>query len=363
MTLEDAMALTEEQAWRLFAQIRWGSSKRQCCPKCGKKDQHYNIPSRRRWRCKACKSTFSVTTRTPFADRKISFKKLVLGIFTFVISQKGIAALALKRVIRCQYRTAFVLLHKLREAIMVTVSTELLEGRIEMDGAHFSGRPRKGNKAPPKAAAPTIPLKYQQPPPQRQKQPPNVFPFHPNRRIVMVLRVYGEKGKGAKRTIVEICKSENAADIEALVAKTVKRGSLIWTDELSAYGNLKKRGYKHAAVNHTKEFSTKNGVNENQAESFFSRMRRAVIGIYHRFTPMYMIDYANEMAWREDVRRMDTWVQLSSLLERVFDAGVSKDWCGYAQGHKRAEEILFQAPPAQASAAGAQSPPPPPIIP
>jgi hypothetical protein len=57
------------------------------------------------------------------------------------------------------------------------------------------------------------------------------------------------------------------------------------------------------AVNHQEEFSTIEGVNENQAEAFFSRLRGYVLGVSHRIEPKYMLDYAVEMAWREDRRR------------------------------------------------------------
>jgi hypothetical protein len=50
------------------------------------------------------------------------------------------------------------------------------------------------------------------------------------------------------------------------------------SDELSAYGNLEYIGYTHEAVNHSFEFSTDSGVNQNQAESYFSRLQRACIG-------------------------------------------------------------------------------------
>ena len=110
--------------------------------------------------------------------------------------------------------------------------------------------------------------------------------FHPNRRIIMVLREsFGVKGEGASKTVVAVCKSENQADIDALVKKYVEKQSTLRTDELSAYANVKLMGYTHETVNHSVEFVGKNGENQNQAESYFSRMRRAAIGIYHRITP------------------------------------------------------------------------------
>lgn len=356
LTLEVIAALSDEQARLYLAEMRWGKD-RQVCPECGAVDRHHAIRTRKQWRCKHCFRTFSVTTGTPFADRKIGYRKLLLAIFAFVIHQKGLAALALRRIIGGQYRTAFTLLHKIREAVMLTVPSEKLSGVIEIDGGHFSGKRRKGRKKKPKAKPEDkteVPAKYAQ---QRDKIKPSAFPFHPNRRIVIALREISpektgqinihngkEIGMGAARTLVAVCRSENGADIEALVKQHIKQQSLIRSDELPGYGNLKLMGYGHEVVNHSVEFSTDEGVNQNQAESFFSRMRRACIGVYHRVTPKYMLDYATEMAWREDVRRKDTAQQLALLAGRVLGAGLSADWRRYAQGNRRQVELLFAAP-------------------
>ena len=350
LSLVQIAALTDEQARMMMAQMRWGSVDEQICPSCAVIDKHHNIRTRKQWRCKHCYTTFSVTTGTPFADHKISYNKLLLAIFAFIINHKGLAALNLRRIIGGQYRTAFTLLHKIREAVMMTVPTDMLSGVVEIDGGHFSGKQRKGrtiSKPQPKDKT-QVPAKYSTQ--HRDKLKSHEFPFHPNRRIVITMREVvpvqkvdsKSKGSGAARTIVAICRSENTKDIEALVNQHVAKHSMIRSDELSAYGNLKYMGYGHETVNHSKEFSTDSGVNQNQAESFFSRMRRSCIGIYHRITPRYMLDYAAEMAWREDMRRRDTEDQLRTLIRRVFKAGVSFDWTNYCRGNKRRTELLFQ---------------------
>lgn len=354
ITQESIGAMTDDQARMFLAELRWGSADQQVCPECGAVDRHYHIRTRRQWRCKHCFHTFSVTSSTPFADRKIGYRKLLLALFAFVINQKGLAALALRRIIGGQYRTSFTLLHKLREAIMTTTCQDQLEGVVEIDGGHFSGRKRKGRKKKGKPKKQQVPSKYASQ--HRSKAPQGAFPFHPNRRIIIALREISKEttgainkyngkpiGKGATRTVVAVCRSENAVDVEALIRKHVAAPSTIRTDEMPSYSNVKLMGYTHQVVNHSVEFSSDEGYNENQAESFFSRMRRACIGIYHRVTPKYMLDYATEAAWREDVRRKDTRSQLEALVKRVFAAGLSKDWLSYCHGNHRQVELLFQA--------------------
>jgi transposase-like protein len=320
--------LSEEEARMLLAEMRWGSATEQVCPDCGVIDSHYVIRTRRQWRCKHCKFTFSVTSRTPFADHKISHKKLLIALFIFTVHQKGQAALEVKRLIKGDYRTWFTLLHKTREALTKTVPAVKLKGLVEMDGSHMSGRPRKGRKTK---------FKRQ----HRIKASGTANKFHPNRRIIIVVRENDQMGLGAGRTVVEVVRTESGMVVEALAEKWIEPGATVSTDESPAYGQFGNKGYTHQSVNHRVEFSTDMGVNENQAESLFARVKRAEKGIYHRITPHYLIDYANEMAWREDVRRMDTGTQLKNLVFRVFSAGLSIDWRGYSHGHRRLEEQVF----------------------
>lgn len=64
---------------------------------------------------------------------------------------------------------------------------------------------------------------------------------------------------------------------------------------------------------------------------------------YHRVTPHYMLDYAEETSWREHVRRKNTVEQLFDLGKRVFNARRSVDWLNYSHGRHRTVELLFVA--------------------
>ena len=304
----------------MLAEHRWGSKEEQVCPECGVMRRHYVIHTRRQWRCKDCKHTFSVTSRTSFNRRRISHKKLLSSLFLFVTSHKGKPALELKRILGGDYRTWFSLQHKIRDAFSRTVPIQKLGGVVEIDGGYFSGVIRNTRK-------------------KRCKKKP----YH-NRRATIVMREKNGRNKeGAGRTVAFICRSENPSDIAALVKMWIEPGTTIRTDDHPAYRGIPPLLYKHEVVNHSIEYSSETGVNENQCESFFSRMRRAQKGIFHRITPHYMIDYANEIAWREEVRRMDTATQLQKLVSRVFNAGRSPDWSRYSHGNHRQVEPLFAA--------------------
>ena len=131
----------EDRAYETFRKLRWSETTGEpVCPRCGSLD-HYAIPTRRKFKCaaKGCRHQFSVTSGTIFASRKMAFVDLLGAICIFVNGVKGIAACQLSRDLDCQYKTAFVLLHKLREALAKEVAGAELDGEVEIDGSYYGG--------------------------------------------------------------------------------------------------------------------------------------------------------------------------------------------------------------------------------
>ncbi len=136
----------ENAAYATFCEMRWPETNGEAvCPKCGH-DEAYKITTRRKFKCKACSHQFSVTSGTIFASRKMVFVDLLAAICIVVNASKGIFMVQLSRDLDCQYKTAFVLAHKLREAMAQEVHTgEVLDGHVEIDGAYFGGHVRPAN--------------------------------------------------------------------------------------------------------------------------------------------------------------------------------------------------------------------------
>jgi len=336
-SLKDIDGMTETRAHALFARCRWASETEQVCPECGTVASHYWIKSRKQWRCKdvACGRMFSVTSGTVFADHKLPLRTILHGILLFVSNVKGISALAMSRYLGVAYSTAFVLVHKIREAVTQEQeqksTADQLGGLVHVDGAHMSGRIRKPRVK--KKASKTQ---------ARDRIPADANAFHPNRRIVMVMReVSKTPGVGATRTVVQVVRAEDSPTARALAQKYISKNATVMTDEHPAYSGYMAR-YQHLTVNHSVEFSTDEGVNNNHAESFFARMRRMVIGQAHRVTPKYMYEYMSEVAWREDNRRASPMVQSRSILQWASKvAPEASSWRGYWQGKRRQDEVLF----------------------
>ena len=223
---------------------------------------------------------------------------------------KGKSASALTREFGIQYKTAFALAHKLREAMGTDAPDDYLGGEgkvIENDGAYFGGKMRHENLASDRID-------------QRLAKNKNG-----KQQCVVVVR---ERGG---RTVPKVLQSERAgADF---IASIVKPGSTLMTDGAKAWEVLK-RHFPVRQISHTSAFSL-DGACTNLAESFFSRMRRAEWGHHHRLSGVYLERYAIESAWREDNRRLDNGAQVRKVIGLALAAKPSEVFKGYWQRSRR----------------------------
>lgn len=272
--------------------------------------------------------------------RRISFKRLLLLIFLFAIEPKGLSANKLSGLIGVTFRTAFQNLGKLREAKFQMQDLTPLRGIVQIDGGHFCGKPRRPRRRTKMTSEIANNIlrnrKASIVPPKRggQIEPWNRKKLE-NRRIVIVMREATANG----RVIVAITKAEDQKSVVPLVRKRVCLGSIIQTDDGKAYAPLS-AWFDHQTVRHSVEYCTDDGVNNNHAESFFSRMRRAEYGIYHGMRPQYLAFYAAEFAWREMHRAESLGTKFFGLLKMALNCDISRAWRGYAQGRRLGFEYL-----------------------
>ena len=137
---DDLDHLTPKEAVLLLAEARWGSSKLVTCAHCSTIGNHYWRRKELRWKCTCCDKTFSVTSGTVLADRKLPITKLLKIIFSWSNGASGMPALQLRRDWNVSYPTVFTLLHKLREGLVRGFNVGVLCGVQEMDGMDINGR-------------------------------------------------------------------------------------------------------------------------------------------------------------------------------------------------------------------------------
>jgi transposase-like protein len=294
----------EEAAYETFCKMRWPETDGEAvCPRCGH-DETYKITTRRKFKCKGCAHQFSVTSGTIFASRKMDFVDLLAAICIIVNASKGVSMVQLSRDLDCQYKTAFVLAHKLREAMALEVQTgEVLDGHVEVDGAYFGGHVRPENRKEDRKD-------------RRLKENQTG-----KRRVVVVMR------ERDGRTLPFVAKQE-AEGVE-LAKENVSRTATISADEASHW-DLLHAGWSVDRVNHSLMYSD-HGKHTNMAESYFSRLRRMVVGQHHHVSPQYLYQYANHAAWLEDNRRTDNGTLAHIMVSNAMDAPVSRKWKGYWQ--------------------------------
>ena len=109
----------------------------------------------------------------------------------------------------------------------------------------------------------------------------------------------------------------------------VASGTTVYADEAAGWDELH-ASYEMGRVNHSINFVDEDCCT-NQAESFFSRLRRAEIGTHHHISGRYLGSYAREMAWREDHRRVATGGQFLTVIAAAASHPVSRQWKGYWQ--------------------------------
>src|SRR5579862_8183510 len=117
LSLNAVARMSDEEAHTAFQRVRWADNGGEpYCPRCGCLDVR-KLATRPVWKCRGCSHQFSVTAGTIFADRKRPIRDYLLAIAIFANGAKGHSALQLSRDLSCQYKTAFVLAHKLRELL------------------------------------------------------------------------------------------------------------------------------------------------------------------------------------------------------------------------------------------------------
>jgi hypothetical protein len=241
-----------------------------------------------------------------FAWHKLPLRSYLMAIAIFCNEVKGKSMLALCRDLDVQYKTAFVLAHKLREAMASATKAMRIggEGRVaEIDGAYFGGHVRPEN-----LAAERLDRRLAE---HRSDK----------RKVVVAMR---ERGG---RTLAQVFTAE--ADAVPAVRRRIAKGTTVHADESPAWNPLH-AGFAMQRINHQDGYSV-DGACTNGAESYFSRLRRGELGHHHHIAGPYLVRYAQEAAWREDLRRVSNGEQVYGIAGLAMRCRPSVDFCGYWQ--------------------------------
>lgn len=268
---------TEDVCRQYLEQQRWNGNVE--CAHCGC-TKVYKIEGGKRYKCadKFCAKKFSVTVGTIYENSKVDLRTWFAAIYLVTSSKKGVSSLQLHRQLGVTQKTAWFLLHRIREMLREKAPA-MLSNMVEVDETYIGGKYKNKHKSVRRAA--------------HESNASHVD----NKTCVVALLERDNKVK----THVHNTKGVTLKD---MVKQHVDSSARVFTDSLSAYKGLDKHFADHQIVNHYEEEYVRGEVYTNSVEGFFSLLKRGIYGIYHQVSPKHLQRYCDEFAARYNTRQI-----------------------------------------------------------
>jgi transposase-like protein len=256
----------DQETARVYLESRlWPNGPR--CPVCGlgervtaRKDGFY--------RCNQCKEDFTVRTGTIFERSHVPLHKWICAMYLLVTARKGISSMQLAKEIGITQKSAWFVLHRLREACGSKL--EKLQGIIEIDETYVGGIEKNKHESKKLKAG---------------RGPVGKTP------------VLGMRERGG-RTVAMPIKAADKETIQAAIHRHVEAGSTLHTDEGRPYSGIGNAGFVHDTINHGAGEYVREDVTTNGIESVFAVLKRGLIGVYHHASPKHLDRYVDEFSFR-----------------------------------------------------------------
>jgi transposase-like protein len=255
-----------EAAAEYLESVRWADGV--VCPHCGESEREpYRLKSkatkRRLWKCRACRKQFTVTVGTIFESSHVPLNKWLAAFYLLCSSKKGMSAHQLHRMLGVQYRTAWFMFHRIREAMSSPSFSSRLGGVVEVDETYVGG--------------------------QRKK--------------------HGERGRSRKHKVPVLALVERGGQVRSKTLKGAIREHVeptawLMTDEFSSYRNIGREFAGHDTVQHSYGEYGRGHVHTNTIEGYFATLKRGVNGIYHHVSRAHLHRYLAEFDFRYNARHV-----------------------------------------------------------
>ncbi len=272
----------ENSATKWFESLVWPDGRR--CPRCGCANTHLAAKtSGLPYYCSGCQRAFSVRIGTVLERSRVPLRKWVFAIYLEMTSLKGVSSMKLHRDIRVTQKTAWFMLHRIREA-WACQRQELLAGPVEADEAYMGGL-EKNRHAKDRLNA--------------------------GRGAVGKTAVVGVKDRETNEVSAKVVPDTKAKTLQGFVEERTKPETQVYTDDARAYVGIDR---PHESVSHSTGEYVRDDVHTNGMESFWSMFRRGHKGVYHKMSPKHLQRYVNEFSGRHNVREQDTIDQMGSVV-------------------------------------------------
>ena len=244
--------------------------------------------------CNDCRKQYTVTVGTVFESSKIALNKWLLCNHLLVSSKKGMSAHQIARMIGVTYKTAWFMMHRIREAMKATDTSPMggFGETIEADETYVGGKVTNRHASQRFGDKKSSPF--------RDKQP-----------VVSLVQ------RGGQVRSFHVAKV-NGATLRGVLVTNVDRGSWLMTDEHAGYKTVGKEFVGHGTVSHsTGEYGRATYFHTNTIENFFSIFKRGIIGVYHHVSEAHLKRYTTEFDFRYNTRNMTDFERADEALKGI----------------------------------------------
>ncbi len=306
---------TEADAYRYMEELRWGDGD-PVCPHCDHLGASFITPAngvsrktrtgamseRRVWRCLSCRKQFSVITGTVFHGTKVSLRIWLLVFFEMCCSKNGVAAREIERKYGVCSRTAWFMMHRIREAMKGDALIETMRGTIVADETWIGGEPFNRHGGHRHHTNPTaVPIEPGRPRPHTDKT--TVFSL-----------INATTGEVRSRIIPDV----TGMTLRKVISEQVDMaGSRLMTDGGKGYRQFSRDFLSHDWVDHRSGEYVWGDVTTNQLEGFFSQLKRSVDGTHHHVSVEHLPRYLAEYDYRYTTRKLSDTARMSALMGQV----------------------------------------------
>jgi transposase-like protein len=265
-----------ETAWAYAVKNRWPNGV--ACPRlgCGSASVQV-ITTRKKWRCKDCGRQFSVRVNSIFEASPLPLTKWLPAVWLLANTKNGTSSHELGRALGVTQKTAWFMLHRIREA-MAPTDNRMFDGEIEADETFVGGR---------KKATMVTGLGFRK------------MKHGPTEGKTMVFGVAERNGRGKSRVKAMVVHGRKRSELMPHIRASVFPGSAIYTDALLSYRNLP--DYQHRFIDHAVTYC-EGRVHTNTIENFWSCLKRTLHGTYIAPRPFHLDAYVDEQVFRFNAR-------------------------------------------------------------
>jgi transposase-like protein len=277
--LENPIFADAAKARKWLEKLLWADGR--VCGYCGTVDESTELPARPGYyQCNACRKQFTVQVGTVFERSHIPLNKWLLAAFLICSSKKGISAHQMHRMLGITYKSAWFMMHRLREAMKIDAKTEGPlggEGQIVEADETYLGK-RDGKPSKPDSFVSGF----------GWVQHPKI---DTQRKVVALV----ERGGKARSFVVD---QVNKKTVQKILFTNADRKSTLMTDEHVVYPSAGAHFADHQTVNHSQKEYARGAASTNTVEGYFSIFKRGMKGVYQHCSEAHLHRYLAEFDFR-----------------------------------------------------------------